>query len=350
MTDAAMPSRVAIILVNWNGWRDCVECLSSIVASDAMQTADVYLVDNASTDGSVEQIQAWCAEPRPVAPYKSFEGVRHIGPEPIAFRVWQANGQAVPRDATSPQLTLIHSGGNLGFAGGNNVGIVAAGLERYSHFWLLNTDTVIRHDALAPLLSRASAEPTPGLVGSSLIYYHEPELIQAMGGAVLNFRTAIANHIGDRFAVDQLPSDAAAIEAQMSYVVGASMFASREFIERVGLLQEDYFLYYEEADWAFRGGPRRALGYAPLSIVYHKVGGSSAQKLSEYSLNALYRSRLRFAARFLPQSLPWVRGMIAFEALRHAVKGRWMPARVAAKNGFSTFRKASLPGLAAPQI
>jgi GT2 family glycosyltransferase len=94
---------------------------------------------------------------------------------------------------------------------------------------------------------------------------------------------------------------------------------------------EDYFLYFEEVDWAFRGRPRFALGYAPLSRVYHKVGASSAQVAGEFSLNLLYRNQLRFARRFLPERERAVRRKLALEALCQALKGRWMPARLAAR-------------------
>ena len=330
MSQAGPAPRTAIVLVNWNGWRDCIECLSALYGSDAPAVADVWLVDNDSTDGSVERIVQWCRQPQADSAWQAHEGVRHAGPAAIACRVWDANGQPAP---LAPQrgLTIVRSGGNLGFAGGNNVGIVAAGLGRYSHFWLLNTDTVIRHDALQQLLARAQATPAVGMVGSSLIYYSEPDKLQAQGGSSLDVNGLRARHLGEGSAVRQLPDNpqaVAAVEAQMAYVVGASMLVSAAFIRDIGPMCEDYFLYFEEADWAYRAHGRHALGYAPRSWVFHKVGGSSAKPHSEFALNLLYRNQLRFAARFLPERLGQVQRKLLVELLRQAVKGHWTAARL----------------------
>ncbi len=331
MSPPQKPARVAIILVNWNGWRDAVECLSSLYASDAGHIADVYLVDNDSADGSVERIAAWCARPAPMAAHAAFDGVRHVGPEPIACRVWRAgNGGPVP-EGTGVGLTIVQSGGNLGFAGGNNAGIVAAGLHRYSHFWLLNTDTVIRHDALTHLLERAAADKSVGMVGSTLLYYRDPGRVQALGGGQLAPRTLVTSHIGGEWPVARVPAEAAAIravEARMRYVVGASMLVSAEFIKATGPMCEDYFLYFEEIDWALRGGPTYTLGYAPRSVVYHKVGASSADVASAFSERLFSRNRVRFIGRFFPERKWPALANMALDGVRHLLRGRWVHARL----------------------
>ena len=333
MTTPSTPGRVAIVLVNWNGWRDAVECISSVLASDAAQVADLYLVDNASTDGSVEHIQAWCADPRPAAPYRAFEGVRHVGPTPIACRVWKANGQPAP-NAADCRLTIVLAGGNLGFAGGNNVGIVAAGLDRYQHFWLLNTDTVIRLDALRRLLDRCADDARVGMVGSTLLYYDEPDRIQAMGGAEVHPRRLVAAHLGIGLGLDAVPGDEKAlrkIEARLSYVIGASMLVTSEFIRRVGPMCEDYFLYYEEVDWAMRGSPEFTLAYAPSSFVYHKVGSSSEKATPSFSMRLLYRNRVRFIGRFFPDRKWSGLREMGIDILRHLARGRFTCARMEAE-------------------
>ena len=195
MSNSTGAYRVAIILVNWNGWRDCAECVSSVLASSAAQVSDIWLVDNDSADGSVENLVAWCAHPAPVADYRRLDGVQHVGNEPIACRVWSANGNAAPADPAC-QVTIVRSGGNLGFAGGNNVGITAAGLERYDYFWLLNTDTVIRCEALQYLVRRVLTEPRIGMVGSTLLYYSDPLRVQAMGGGQMDPKTLVTSHVG----------------------------------------------------------------------------------------------------------------------------------------------------------
>jgi GT2 family glycosyltransferase len=327
---SAVSVRVAIVLVNWNGWRDCIECISSLYGSQALSVADVWLVDNDSRDGSVEHIVQWCARPGADSGWRSHDAVRHAGTQAIACRIWDATGGP----ATLPEagcLTIVRSGGNLGFAGGNNVGIMAAGIDRYSHVWLLNTDTVIRHDALQHLLVRARADPGLGIVGSSLIYYDQPERVQAQAGASFDEIRIQALHIGEGQKVAEIPSradDLAAVEARLAYVVGASMLVAADFIRDIGPMCEDYFLYFEELDWAWRARGRYRLGYAPGSWVFHKVGGSSTKTQGEFSLNLLYRNQLRFAGRFMPARLPRVQRKLFLEMLRELIKGHWMPARL----------------------
>ena len=323
--------RTAIIIVNWNGWQDSIECLSSVVGSGALSNVDVWLVDNESSDGSVDYIVQWCQHPLPQGNWRTLPGVHHVdGSESVNCRVWQADGHAAP---TLPgvQVNIVKSGRNLGFAGGNNVGIAAAGLDRYSHFWLLNNDTVMAGDALEHLLRRAAAEPVIGMVGSTLVYYADPERVQALGGGWFDKRAMRAGHIGESTRLAAVSSDAAtiqAVEAQTAYVIGASMLVTVEFVRDVGPMCEDYFLYFEELDWAFRSASRYRMAYAPLSFVFHKAGASTMQKQSEFSLNLLYRNRVRFTGRFLPASLRTLRRALAWEMVRHLIKGRWMSARL----------------------
>jgi GT2 family glycosyltransferase len=133
--------------------------------------------------------------------------------------------------------------------------------------------------------------------------------------------------------VSQIPPDPSAVEAQMAYVVGASMLVTRRFVERGGLMEESYFLYSEEGDWALRG--RRAgfrLGYAPKSWVYHKQGssiGTSPQGGSDLSLFYLYRAKLMFTRRHYPWLLPSVLAWLSWELCKFVLKGAPGKARAA---------------------
>lgn len=344
-------THVAIVLVNWKGWRDSIECLSALVGGGVLGGADVWLVDNHSPDGSVEHIEAWCRAPHTDPAWRSQDGVRHADPTAgaIACRTWVANGAPAPL-LPGVQVNLVRSGANLGFAGGNNVGITAAGLNRYSHFWLLNTDTVVAHDALAHLLARAQADGRTGMVGSTLLFYGRPDTVQALGGGWFDRSAMRMSHVGEFTPAAAVPADEAAIrqvEAHMAYVVGASMLVSADFVREVGPMCEDYFLYFEELDWAFRAGTRYGLGYAPRSRVFHKVGASSAQIQGEFSLNLLYRNQLRFAGRFLPERVSAVKRSLALELVRHVLRRRWMPARLVAR-ALKDARQLAAPAEAGP--
>ena len=223
---------------------------------------------------------------------------------------------------------MVRSGGNLGFAGGNNVGIRLAQVEGANWFWLLNSDTAVHADALAHLIARALARPDAGIVGSTLLYHDAPGEVQALGGAAMNPRTFVTIHIGIGSRADQVPADPAAVEVQLAYVVGASMLVSKAFVEEVGLMQEDYFLYGEEIDWATRAQGRFGQAWAPQSLVYHKVGKSSAKVMPAYSLRLMLRNKLRYVERFFPNRLGEIRRRFWWDWVRHLLKGRFAAARV----------------------
>jgi GT2 family glycosyltransferase len=328
----ARPAAVAVILVNWNGWRDAIECIDSVLGQ-SHASLHIFLVDNDSRDQSVENIHEWCVTPVAGVQWRKHAGVARItdrSTAPIPVRVVERSGHMLPAPPPGCRVTLIRSGGNLGFAGGCNVGIRAAGVAAFDFFWLLNTDTVVQRDALAALVRRAQASEKIGMVGSTIRYYDRPHIIEALGGARLERSTITTRQIGQGVRLDAAPIDAAGVEREMSYVAGASMLVSDAFVREVGLMQEDYFLYFEELDWAMRGRNRFSWGYAPDSHVFHKSGASSSKVLPAFTAHFYYRNRIRFTVRFFPAQLPAVRRELAIECLRHTVRGRWTFARVVA--------------------
>jgi GT2 family glycosyltransferase len=188
----------------------------------------------------------------------------------------------------------------------------------------------VDQDALRALTRRAQDNARIGMIGSTLRYYDRPDVIQALGGSLMEPATLTTRHIGAGLRVDSPQIDPAEVERQMFYVVGASMLVSRQFIQEIGLMQEDYFLYYEEIDWAMRGRDSFKLGYAADSYVFHKSGASSSKVLPAFSSNLYYRNRIRFVTRFFPERLGTVRRGLAIELLRHTVRGRWTHARIVA--------------------
>ncbi len=328
-TRAAVGERpVAVVLVNWNGWRDTIECVSSVLGQ-SHSDLHVFVVDNDSSDGSVEHIRAWSENPGVGAEWRKHDGVVQVTSARIALRVVDRPEEALPAPPHGCRLTLIRSGGNLGFAGGCNVGIRAAGLEAFEFFWFLNTDAVAHRDALRALVRRARSDPRIGIVGSTLRYYERPEVVQALAGAAMDLSSLSSRHIGAGLVLAGPAIDPAAVERDLSYVMGASMLVSRRFIQDVGLMQEDYFLFYEEIDWAVRGRDRYALAYAADSHVFHKAGASSSKALA-FATGLYYRNRVRFAARFFPARLGAIRRALAIELLRHLLRARWTHARAVA--------------------
>jgi len=191
-----------------------------------------------------------------------------------------------------------------------------------AYAWLLNNDTVVEPGALAALVRRSAAAPDAGIVGSTLLFYGAPDQVQAYGGARFWPARAWARPIGlqtTRRALDA--AEVAHIEAEMAYVIGASMLVSAAFLRDVGLMEESYFLYYEEIDWARRGAGRYRLAYAPDSVVYHKVGQSAGTE-SLMSLHFMYRSRMQFMRRHYRRQLPLAYLALLWTAAKAVLKGR----------------------------
>jgi hypothetical protein len=220
------------------------------------------------------------------------------------------------------KLTLIQNGANLGFAGGNNVGLrYALGDPNCQFFWLLNNDTVVEPDALSSLVNLMRQRNEVGLCGSLNLSYYNPKEVQSQGGKTYRRWTARV-HTPPPQTVDQVDSH----PMPMDYVNGASMLASRGFLETVGLMEESYFLYYEELDWAMRAKGKFDLGYARKSVIYHKEGaaiGSNPDRMKRSLVSDKYlsRSRVLFTKRFFPWALPSVLAWICLAAAYRLWRG-----------------------------
>jgi GT2 family glycosyltransferase len=332
MTQPSPPieRRVAVVIVNWNGWRECLECLDALFGQHH-RNFHVFVVDNDSSDQSVEHIASWCDAPEASPGWRRHAGVIRFTDAASGWRMPcrvlepAAVASSPPDDC---RLTLVRSGGNLGFAGGCNVGIRVAGLLNFDYFWFLNADAVVDQYALKELLSRAERSAEVGMVGSTIRYYDSPDKIQAMGGARLDRSNGSTRHVGEGAHLGEVPLDGAGIEAEMAYIMGASMLVSKAFIAEVGLMEEDYFLYFEDADWAMRGREKFSLGFAPRSHVFHKWGTNSHKAAPLSSSRFYYRNRLRFVKRFLPERFAAAKRALFEQMLRHLVRGRWAQARI----------------------
>ena len=307
--------KVAVVLLNWNGWCDTIACLDSLLPT-LPNGSRVIVCDNGSQDDSMAHIRDWAngADKNLMQPaFVTTHAVR-----PLLWSEYD-RGQAEEGGGTDdPSLVLINTGGNLGFAGGNNVGIRYALAHDYDFIWLLNNDTVVNASSLDALLSRMQADSNIGICGSTLAYFDAPNTVQALGGSRFDFKRGIGVHLG---LGEQLsaPRDQNMIEQSLDYVVGASMMVSRAFLKDVGLMCEDYFLYFEEIDWAMRAKGKFTLAWAPDSVVLHKegasIGSSHRSRPSATSLRYLYRNRLRFTRRHTPQHYWSVFRSICFEAV-----------------------------------
>lgn len=319
-----LSARLGIVFVNWQRAADTIECLESVLRAEL--PLSVVVVDNGSGDGSAEVIAEWAAGHRPAQ--AASPAMSHFSAPPVkkprrVRRLSAAEAAtAVPDDA---DVTVIEAATNLGFAGGNNLGMAfLLRAPAIDYIWLLNNDTVIEPDAPAALIARMDATHDIGMCGTVVRYYYRPDTVQALNGHRFSLWTGTSRGIGwNRLA--RAPYDPARVARETDFVLGASLAVSRRFVATIGPMHEAYFLYFEEIDWAYRNAGRFAIAFANGAIVYHKEGGSigSSGVPGQRSLASEYylmRSRLGFIRRRAPLLLPWhwllALGQIARRVLR----------------------------------
>jgi GT2 family glycosyltransferase len=326
-----MTDKVYIILVNWNGWRDTIECLESVFRQD-YPNYRVIVCDNASADGSLGHLRDWAAGDLAYSAPNASPLARLTTPalpKPLDFTLLERAAAERGGDGVDPMLLLVDGGGNLGFAGGNNLGMrYALAKGDADYIWLLNNDTVIEADCLGNMLRRLRQANRPATCGSRILFYDQPETVQALGGSRFNRWTAVSSQSLGRFLPAAQPVDSAAYERQISYIVGCSWLLPRAYIEQFGLMQEDYFLYYEEIDWVLRAGGRYALCYADDARVYHKEGSSIGTPTGERPSSLLsdfyiFRNKIWLTRRHFPLGLPTVYLATLIQAMRRAARGQW---------------------------
>ncbi len=245
--------RVAVVILNWNGWADTRRCLDAL-GRDRADWWRAVVVDNASTDGSWAALRAY-ADPRP----------------------W---------------ITPLAAGGNRGFAGGHNVGIRRALAEGVDIVVLLNNDALFVPGGLARLVAAFAGRPELGQVGPIVTYRDAPDTVWWAGG-VYHAWANVTRHPGMRRPVTPRRS------GPTGYVSGCAVAVSRAALETAGLLDEGFFLNFEDVDWSLR--IRRADWAVELlaePLVHHAVsasqgegGATSATQLYYYCRNPFLLTR-----------------------------------------------------------
>jgi GT2 family glycosyltransferase len=230
---------VAIILVNWNGFDFTRACLNSLRKID-FPDFKIILVDNASQNQEGKNLK------------KSF-----------------------------PEIELIENAKNLGFSGGNNSGIRYALEQGFSHIMLLNNDTEVEPDFLGEMMRKFHQNPSLGVVQPLILFLNDPKKIWSAGGKwVPSFGGAIT--LGDREPV----ADYRFKKTDLDWATGCCMLISREAILKTGLLNEQYFAYFEDVEWSLRfkkAGFEIAL--AEKAVIYHEAGASSKKTHAEGTLS-----------------------------------------------------------------
>jgi GT2 family glycosyltransferase len=253
---------VWIVVLNWNGLRDTLVCLQSLLDVNHPGRR-IVVVDNGSTDGSLDALRA---------------------------------------QASDAAFDLVEAGQNLGYAGGNNLGIRYA-LERGADFvMLLNNDTTVDPTLIDDLLSAAQRRPDAGCFGPWIYYMHDPDRLWFTRSDWSSDDSAF-NAPGKGRLAAELSKETTSTQ----YVCGAALLFRADVARKIGLLDERFFLVYEDSDWCFRA--RRA-GFECISVptarVLHKVGTSFGSEASPLRTYFSTRNRLLFAEKNRPRA-EWLR-------------------------------------------
>ena len=268
---------VYLITLNWNRCEDTLACLDSLQAL-TYPNCRILVVDNGSTDNSVAAVQT------------SF-----------------------------PEVKLIETGRNLGFAGGFNMGIRYALSQGAEYTFLLNNDTLVDPALLDDLLKYA--RPEVGLMGPAIFYVDAPERIWSTGGGLHPILMEMTGNHGRKQALPRTP-------IERKFLSGCALLIRREVFERVGLLDERFFMYYEDLDFSVRAG---AAGFrlllVPQARLWHKVSISSGGSDSPAERYWMARSSVLFFAKHV-RGVRWLAvgpyrtGSALKMTLRLALKGR----------------------------
>ena len=211
-------SKVSIIIVNCDGGRHILNCLKSVKKS-TYPNYEIIVVDNGSRDGSPDLIK------------KNF-----------------------------PDVKLILNKKNIGFTGGNNVGMKNAKGDIY---FLLNDDTVIRPDLIKILVKELESSPKIGIVGPKIYFMDEPGKIWFAGGKI-DWSKSKTFHIGRNLKDKELVYD---FKRETDFITGCALMIKKEVVDKIGLLDKSFFIYYEDADWSQKA---KKAGY---KVIYIPFGG-----------------------------------------------------------------------------
>ena len=243
---------VYIVLVNWNGKEVTLDCLLSL-SKVTYPDFRIVVVDNASSDGSVAAI-----------------------------------------NTRFPDVRVLTMSSNLRFAGGNNAGMTSAISAGAELLLILNNDTTVAPDFLSMLVSRMQSDPRAGMVVPKIYYHGDPTRIWFAGGEV-SYWTGTMKHTGIR-EVDRGQYDTS---HEIEYATGCAILVRRSVVERVGMLDESFYIYGEDADWSRRV---RLAGftivYEPSAKVWHKLSVATGGNLSLYKMRNKFISNFRFFARY----------------------------------------------------
>lgn len=293
--------KVYIVVLNYLQWEDSKECLASVLASD-YENYSVLVVDNDSRNQSLEHLADWLDE--------YCKNQASSGEHTLFKKEELSQIQA----SQLPKISLIQNDQNDGFAGGNNVALRILQAED-AYIWLLNPDMVIEPGTLSALVRFIDQQEQQCIAGAVVKSFNGSEQILFYGGAKVNFNMATVR------LVDQ-PGDTRSLD----FISGACLFTHARSFRELGLLPEDYFLYWEETDWCYQAKQKGwQLQVCMPAVCYDKISTVIGRS---YLANYYYaRNGLLFISKFRRNKIPVVLFFMGGRWLKRVITGKWGRAR-----------------------
>lgn len=287
-----MQKHCSIILVNWNGWEDTIECLETVLKQN-YGNYDVVLVDNGSDDQSVERIKEWANLETLQIETKFPQLVYPIVDRPVNIEIIKEfNLFKSDRNNNKPAVYIIRNSENLGFAKANNIAIFfAINFLESDYLFLLNNDTVIEKDCLSKLIEMIEIFSEYSAMQSAIYYYKYPEKIWHVGGRILPWmQTKYYRKIKHNEV------------KQVYFISGCALFLTRALINSIGALSEKFFHGEEDFEFSMRLKKNNLkAAVVQSSKVYHKIETSLSKRwekdtgrLLNFALNRLINIRSFF--------------------------------------------------------
>ena len=246
---------VFILILNWNSYDDTLECIISL-QKIKYQNHRIIIIDNGSKTNEIDNIK------------KKFN-----------------------------EIEIIHSDKNLGFSGGNNIGIEYSIKNGAELILLLNNDTIVEPDFLNHLINASNDNEKIGITVPKIKYYSNPDNIWYAGGYISNLKgsayTIGEGESGEKYQINKF----------VTFATGCCMLIKKQVFEDVGYWDEDYFLYLEDADFCKRTTVAGfKILFVPGSKIFHKVNTATTKNNKNLPLYYMFRNRLYFSKKLLPNT------------------------------------------------
>lgn len=295
-----MNPKVAIIILNWNGWEDTVECLESVYQIE-YPLYEVIVVDNGSKDGSIQKIKNY-ADGKTKVKSTFFKCSQEN--KPIYVKEYSKaeleNSVPIKETITNPvsrkNLILIKNDNNYGFAEGNNIGIrFTLNNLNPDYILLLNNDTVVDPYFLNEMIKVAENDSHIGVLGPTVYEYKNPFEVQSAGAKIYWNKGEVVNLTSRESKYSDEPED-------VDSVIGCALLAKTELFHKIGYLNKDYFAYLEESEWCVRAHKASyRIVYVPIGKIWHK-GGATSNKITGFTLYHYTRNRFWFMKKHASKS------------------------------------------------